>query len=210
MENHFNDYCFIWLGATIREVARPDVKLLHEKSNGLFVMSFPTDPQREMCFLCILPLLIHGWTKMSIRSLKCHSSPSPLRRGGERRVPYGLGGGDLWHFRLFHTPLSSAEAPAGYPFKNSNNWKNKKRAGAQRALAQHKEASVEERVHNQFFWQCRLFRRIQNILGSSHFHSLFIYFQTLNPSGPNNSGVLYSFTLIRCVSVDCTCFGHFL
>ena len=36
----------------------------------------------------------------------------------------------------------------------------------------------------------------------SYFHSLFIYFQTLNQSGPNNSGVLYSFTLIRCVSVD--------
>ena len=107
MENHFDDYCFIWLGAAIREVAMPDVKLLHEKTNGLFVMSFPTDPQREMFFLCILPLLIPGWTKMSIRSLKCHSSPSPLRRGGERRVPYGLGGGtcDISDYSILLSPL---------------------------------------------------------------------------------------------------------
>ena len=30
-------------------------------------------------------------------------------------------------------------------------------------------------------------------MGSSYFPTLFIYFQTLNPSGPYNSGVKYSF-----------------
>ena len=48
--------------------------------------------------------------------------------------------------------------------------------GAQRALAQHKEASAEERVHTQLFWQCRLIRRIQNIWGRLIFTlSLFIF-----------------------------------
>ena len=44
---------------------------------------------------------------MSIRSLKCHSSPSPLRRGGERRVPYGLGGGtcDISDYSILLSPL---------------------------------------------------------------------------------------------------------
>ena len=57
-----------------------------------------------------------------------------------------------------HTPstLSCAEAPAGYPYKNSDNRKNRKRAGDDcfpRALfffspasPQHKEASAKERA----------------------------------------------------------------
>ena len=72
-------------------------------------------------------------------------------RGREMR-PHGLGGGDVRHVRLVHTPPFSAEAPAGYPYKNSNNRKNKKRGGAQRALPQNKEAPAEEKVHTQFFW----------------------------------------------------------
>ena len=50
------------------------------------------------------------------------------------------------------------------------------RAGAQRALAHDKEASAEDKDHTQFFWQCRLIRRIQNIWGRLIFNlSLFIF-----------------------------------
>ena len=45
-------------------------------------------------------------------------------------------------------PLSSAEAPTGYPYKNSNNQKIKRPASTQ-----HKETSAEERgiaLHNYY------------------------------------------------------------
>ena len=50
VENHFDDYPFLWLRATIREVAKPDDTPLHGKIDGLLVMSFPSDPQRGNVF----------------------------------------------------------------------------------------------------------------------------------------------------------------
>ena len=48
-ENHFDDYCFLWLRAIIREVAKPDDTALHGKTNGLLVMSFPIYLQKRKC-----------------------------------------------------------------------------------------------------------------------------------------------------------------
>ena len=71
---------------------------------------------------------------------------------------------------------------------------------------------ISDQSIRRFSGNAGLLGAYKTLMGSSYFHTLFIYFQTLNPSGPYKSGVKYSFTLIRCVSVDYvyTCFGQFL
>ena len=44
------DYRFLWLQATIREVAKPEDTPFHGKTDGWFVISLPTYPQKENVF----------------------------------------------------------------------------------------------------------------------------------------------------------------
>ena len=59
VENHFDDYSFLRLRATIREVAKTGDTPLHEKTNGVFVMSFPTDPQKGNVFSLYTSFINH-------------------------------------------------------------------------------------------------------------------------------------------------------
>ena len=67
------------------------------KTKGLFVMSFPTYPQKENVFSLYTSFINPGWTEMSIGSLNCHSSPlhNPWRARESETRPRGSGGGDI-------------------------------------------------------------------------------------------------------------------
>ena len=67
VENHFDDYPFLCLRATIRGVARPDDTPLHGKIDGLLVMSFPSDPQRGNVF-SLYTSLINSWMNVNVHT----------------------------------------------------------------------------------------------------------------------------------------------
>ena len=81
VENHFDDYRFLWLRATIREVAKPDDTPLHGKIDGLLVMSYPTDPQKGNVF-SLYTSFINPWTNVNVHTYSERSfvSRRPLPR----------------------------------------------------------------------------------------------------------------------------------